>query len=180
MKGFILPLRPTSMRTICSCLSLLGRCLGKLFMRYIIAFSGNAPSCCCLLLAPGVWGNIQCIFIHRALLSTSLLRLSSWVKSWVTTTPLCTASSMSCLRWTLSFTRTSLQSRSAPTAFRRFCFLIIFTIPPYMILSIFFSALWWWCRGFRTDIVLWWGCYGTSMNGRYRKHIKSELNTLKS
>lgn len=173
MKGFILHLHRTSMKTICSCLSLLGRCSGKLFMRYICAFRGNALTCYSLRWAPSVLGNLQCmcncnLCIQRALLWTSLLPPSSWVKSWVTTTALSTAPSTSCPRWTLNFTRTSLRSRSAPITLGQFWFAVIF---PHLHLHLtslicFFSALWWRCRGSRTDVILWWGCYGTGKTGR--------------
>lgn len=65
-----------------------------------------------------------CLF--RALLWTSLLPPSSSVKSWVTTTALSTAPLMSCPRWTLSFTRTSLPLRLPKITHVLFIYLFIF------------------------------------------------------
>lgn len=130
MKGYILHLRRTSMRTICTCSSLWGRCLGKPYTRYICALWGNVLICCTHS-EQSVLCNLQwmcnCHFcILRALLWMSRLPPSSSVKSWVTTIALSTAPSMSCPRWTLSFTRTSLPSRSARiTPRQRVCHIFI-------------------------------------------------------
>lgn len=122
MKGCILHLHRTSMRTICSCLSLWGRCSGKPCMRYICALSFAALTLNTVFQAI-FSGCVNCDFCTlRASLWTSLLPPSSSVKSWVTTTALSTAPLTSCPHWTLSSTRTSRPSRSATITLKAILF----------------------------------------------------------
>lgn len=107
-----------------------------------------------------------------------LLPLSSWVKSWATTTALSTAPLMSCPPWTQNFTRISLRSRSAIKC--TWTILSYFSpfVPQchvFVLHFCFFLALWWWYWWSRADVVLWWGCHGTGKDWRWWENNVKEI-----
>lgn len=176
MKGCIRHPHLTSMRTICSCLSLWGRCSGKQSTRYISSlkkcpisslqtqcFRWSSMTIFLLLLC--FQGIVVDVPFASFFLSQVLGHHHSTFYSSIDELPSLDS------EFYKNLTSIKVREKVHLDKFAKLSSIAHVFVVWFLTLSgcfIFhFSALWWRCRGSRTDVILWWGCHGAGKDGKW-------------